>query len=307
MKKNRPSIEQCEAFVCVSALGSFSLAALELGLAQSTVSSRLHGLEVAVGRQLFERFAGRVELTTSGRAVLPLAEAFASTGAEMVQQSPKGHGRRLRLGANNTAAAGVVPSLIRSYTARYLETAAGAAPDVRVASTKHLMMYLMSREVDVAFVNTDLANSSCQILWEQRTDIVLVVQSEHPCAGRTVPFADLSEDEFIAFNLGTPEKVLQRLNMRSQGAVRIVAATNSTALVKALVLEGVGLAFMPRDSVIRELLSGRLAIITLQGDEAPQSSLALVKWKGVRLDKSVIDFVQFVQALKEVPTAMEGS
>lgn len=62
------------AAVAVARHGSFTLAAREMFMAQSTVSRQVSALERDLGAPLFVRKPRTVELTPEGRAFLPRAE-----------------------------------------------------------------------------------------------------------------------------------------------------------------------------------------------------------------------------------------
>ena len=84
------------AAVAVARHGSFTVAARELFMTQSTVSRQVAALERDLGRRLFVRNVGAVRLTRAGEAFLPEAEkvlqavesaldaARAATGGERV-------------------------------------------------------------------------------------------------------------------------------------------------------------------------------------------------------------------------------
>src|SRR5689334_16724192 len=65
---NNVTISQLRAFVTVAELGSFSAAAVQLGVAQSSVSRAVACLEDAVGRVLLDR-SSRASPTSAGAAV----------------------------------------------------------------------------------------------------------------------------------------------------------------------------------------------------------------------------------------------
>ncbi len=66
MPLHLPSMNSLRAFEAAGRLGSFSLAAAELSLSQSTVSYRIQKLEESLGVLLFQRLTRRVELTCDG-------------------------------------------------------------------------------------------------------------------------------------------------------------------------------------------------------------------------------------------------
>ncbi len=65
------------AFEAAARLGSFRLAAGELGITRSAVSHQVKALEQRLGVQLFRRDARRAELTQAGHAYYPaIRDAF---------------------------------------------------------------------------------------------------------------------------------------------------------------------------------------------------------------------------------------
>jgi LysR family transcriptional regulator, hydrogen peroxide-inducible genes activator len=68
-------LRQLECFCAVARLGSFTKAAAEVGVAQSSLSEHIAKLEQGLSSVLFERLARRIELTPAGEALLPRAQA----------------------------------------------------------------------------------------------------------------------------------------------------------------------------------------------------------------------------------------
>lgn len=65
--------EQLKFFVTIVDTGSYMETALELNVAQSSVSKQIQALERELGIQLFDRKRRRVELTNEGKELLPQA------------------------------------------------------------------------------------------------------------------------------------------------------------------------------------------------------------------------------------------
>ncbi|MCY1126446.1 LysR family transcriptional regulator [Frigidibacter sp. RF13] len=78
-----PPLEWVRAFEAAARLGSFTLAASELGLTQAAVSQRIGHLEARLGAALFLRQARRIILTVEGEAWLP----FVTEALRSLQQS----------------------------------------------------------------------------------------------------------------------------------------------------------------------------------------------------------------------------
>ena len=66
-----PRLRALTAFEAAARLGSFRLAAGELGITRSAVSHQVKSLEQRLGMQLFRRDARRAELTQAGHTYYP--------------------------------------------------------------------------------------------------------------------------------------------------------------------------------------------------------------------------------------------
>ena len=66
-------VRYLHAFVAVAEKGSFTLAAQEMYMAQSTISRQVAALETALGVRLLDRTRHDVRLTDCGRVFLPHA------------------------------------------------------------------------------------------------------------------------------------------------------------------------------------------------------------------------------------------
>lgn len=90
-----PPLKALQAFEAASRRGSFAQGAEELGVTPSAISHQIHQLEDFLGVKLFERRAGRVELTGAGQVYSrELAQAFGIIGnatALVAPQSQLGH------------------------------------------------------------------------------------------------------------------------------------------------------------------------------------------------------------------------
>ncbi|MGE6383189.1 LysR family transcriptional regulator [Shewanella baltica] len=70
------------AFVVLADTGSFTLAATNLHLTQSTISQQINRLETAVGKTLFDRTQRPIQLTNSGEKLLGYARKILSLQCE---------------------------------------------------------------------------------------------------------------------------------------------------------------------------------------------------------------------------------
>jgi|SRR6476646_7557648 len=101
----RPHLDQLEALLWISKLGSFRSAARKLRLSQPAISSRIRELEKELGLSLIERSHHRPRVRAAGGEVLRhaeqmigLAENFrARFGERPLSQEQFGWARQIRL------------------------------------------------------------------------------------------------------------------------------------------------------------------------------------------------------------------
>lgn len=112
------SLKQLEIFATVARVGSFTGAAQELYLTQSTVSAHIQALEHALGGPLFQRSARRqVCLTWQGEAVLPVAREILDrcrTLEGIIR--PCEEGATLHLAASTVPAQCLLPGLMAGFS-----------------------------------------------------------------------------------------------------------------------------------------------------------------------------------------------
>ena len=76
-RRELPPLRALTSFEAAARLGSFRLAAGELGVTRSAVSHQVKSLEQRLGVQLFRRDARRAELTQTGHTYYPVVrDAF---------------------------------------------------------------------------------------------------------------------------------------------------------------------------------------------------------------------------------------
>lgn len=139
-------------FWMVAREGTVARAAIQLRLAQPTLSGQIRALEGALGEKLFERSGRGLRLTEMGRIVSGYADEIFALGREL-RESVKGQptGRPLRL------AVGVADALPKLVAYRLIEPALALAQPVRlevqVRSTERLLASLALHDLDVVLTD----------------------------------------------------------------------------------------------------------------------------------------------------------
>lgn len=111
-------LQQLEYFVAVADTRHFTRAAEQVGVAQPSLSQQIRALERDLDTRLFHRTRGRVGLTDSGEALLPVARrmlADAETARREIRALDELQAGRVRLGATPSLCTGLLPQILVSF------------------------------------------------------------------------------------------------------------------------------------------------------------------------------------------------
>ncbi|MBO4330508.1 MAG: LysR family transcriptional regulator [Oscillospiraceae bacterium] len=240
------TLRQIEAFLAVASCGSFSKAAEELFLNQSTVSAHIGALEQSLGVRLFVRGGRRTALTEEGRRALPKAKRIADDCSKLSNLFGE-EDRLLVLGASSVPGRYLLPE----YTARFLRTHPVYRYQLRLGNTEQIHAMLGSGEIRIGFVGAmlDTDNTDYYPLAEDR--LVVITQNSpefmrlkrNGCSGR-----ELLDRPLIAREegSGTDRSVLEYLKRTDypEEKLNIVARVEDPEAIKRMAAEGAGIAVM---------------------------------------------------------------
>lgn len=184
-------LHQLRYMMAVAEYQSFTKAAEEINVSQSSLSTQISKLEAELGTRLFERGSRSVSLTEAGKAFLPYAtdicEKEEKSKESMRWFSAPDNGL-LRLGSFPGAERYDFFSDLRKFKKEFPKVSI----DFYEAEGTVLMDMLLNREIDAAFCGEpDVTEGACfYCLYEDR--MALIVPSEHRLADKeAVSISDL--------------------------------------------------------------------------------------------------------------------
>jgi LysR family glycine cleavage system transcriptional activator len=145
-RRGLPPLRALTAFEAAARLGSFRLAAEELGITRSAISHQIKALEDVLGLSLFSREARRPELTPPGQSYYPVVrEAFDQIEAQTIALKPASNDNELTVQVYVTVALKWLIPRLHDFEKRY--------PDMRVRlSTAYFDWDFDEGKVDAAFI-----------------------------------------------------------------------------------------------------------------------------------------------------------
>lgn len=255
-----------QTFVRVVERGSFSAVAREGNTTQSSVSKQIAALERALGARLLSRTTRSLALTEEGERYFTEARRLVGEIAEAEAALHRG-ARRLSGWLRVAASVGVGRRVLMPLVQRFLAEHPEVRIDLRLSDG---LIDLVEQGIDVALRVGELRDSS---LVARRVAFAKRVLVAHRQYLRTLPVGltaprqpeDLAQHECVVYTeLGNswgftagPGAAVPPGTTRSV-AVQGRLKTNSSEVVRAAVLAGMGIGYAPTWLFESELASGEL-------------------------------------------------
>jgi DNA-binding transcriptional LysR family regulator len=243
-------LHQLRCFVAAAEELHFGRAAQRLEMLPSALGRFIRLLEEDLGTRLMTRTTRSVTLTDDGAILLREARALLAQ-ADGLAARFRTHGRKqastIRVGAIDSAAAGLLPTLLHDFRER--------RPDVTVQlvedKTIRLLPRLLSGRLDLAFVRPpESANKRLEFLFLFHETAVVAVPDRHPFASKKrVTIADLADQPLIVPERGSrphSHDLTMKLFAEAGLEARIVQIADEKQTIVNLVSAEIGVAIVPR-------------------------------------------------------------
>lgn len=262
---NRLTFRQLQVFKAVYSLQSYSKAGDQLGLTQPAVSSQIRQLEQGLEQPLFNYVGRRLFCTAAGER---LAQSINSLFTELdslqsdlatMQGSVAG---KLKLLAVSTAQY-VVPYLLRDFINLHPQIEVS----VKVVNRATALQRLHDNSDDLVImgmVPTDKPLTSLPFL---DNELVPVVPANHPLLdGNNVSPQEFLNSQLLVRESGSGSLLaLERHCQLKRLTIEPRMELGSNDAVKHAVMAGLGVAVLPKLSILSELELGRLSIVNVDG------------------------------------------
>lgn len=257
MKQN---LNDLIAFVTVAREASFTRAAAQLGVSQSALSQTVRGLEERLGLRLFTRTTRRIAPTDAGERLLatigPRLEGIEADLAALGELRDK-PAANIRITASEHAADALLMPRLKTLLPDY--------PDIKIEiNTNYQMVDIVEQRFD-AGVRLGESIAKDMIAVRIGPDVrMAVVGAPAYFARRAAPRKpqDLTAHDCINVRLPTHGGLLQwdfkkgahQLNVRVEGTLIF----NGFPQIVNAAVDGLGLAFVLEEVVLRHIADGRL-------------------------------------------------
>jgi len=245
---------------------NFRKAAEQLFLTQPAVTLQIKALENDLGIRLFDRSGNRVVLTPQGGTLLTYANKIADLASAAEQELVTGDGSfsgELSLGVSTTIAQYVLPRLIGAFLGEHPRVELS----VHSGNTEVVVTLLLNGEVSIGLIEGPARQRGVHTEPFMRDELVLIVP---PNSDST----QFSAQKLLASNLlmreqgsgsrRVVETVLEKAGVKLK-AFRRVMDMDSTESIKSAVEAGLGVGFVSRWAISKELELGTLKVGQVRG------------------------------------------
>jgi LysR family transcriptional regulator, transcriptional activator of the cysJI operon len=233
---------------------SFRKAAEHLFLTQPAVTLQIKALEDDLGVRLFDRTANRVSLTRQGSLLLRYARKIAALAAEAEQELAERDGQYsgdLSIGVSTTIAQYVLPRLIGAFV--------GEHPRVQLAlhsgNTSEIVQLILDGKASIGLIEGPARHRGVHTEPFMKDELVLITS---PDAG----FDRLTPQQLVSATLlmreqgsgsrQVVESALEKAGVKLK-SFKSVIDLDSTEAIKSTVEAGLGIGFVSRWAIVKEL------------------------------------------------------
>lgn len=240
------NLRQLSAYVAVAKAASFTAAAAQLRVSQSTLSRAVADLERVLGVRLLERDTRNVQLTAAGLETLRVAEQIVSAHESGMKEL-----RRYLLGESGVVAVAILPSVAAVLLPRLISAFRRQRPRVTVRIMDGLERAVLGKVLsgDADFAITTVGGRQDRLEHRPliRDRFHAVLPEGHPLAERDeVTWEDLAAEPFLAVGAESSVRRLTDAAFAQAGTGATLAAeASNVATVGGLVAAGLGVSAMP--------------------------------------------------------------
>ena len=301
---------QLEAFLEAANRGSFRQAADALYLSQPSVSARVQTLESEVGVALFHRTARGVRLTDMGRIFLPFAQRSIETlrrGREVLESVRQTSAGILNMATARVIGTYVLPETLQKFQQLYPD----ANLHIKVGGSSDVLQMVVDEEVQLGLARF-MQHPDVDALHLYDEEAVLVVHPGHSFTKtRVAAMSQVAQEPLIVYDPGDPgSSYFQFINRVCRDAgvtAKVEMNLDSVEAAKNMVRLGLGVSFLPRSAVRREVEFGSLTLIDLA--EVPPVLLPtyLLLRRGQEIGPTARSFLKLLQETYnvEIPVLLE--
>jgi DNA-binding transcriptional LysR family regulator len=291
-------LESIRIFCDVIRCASFSVAARENGLSQSSVSQTVSGLESRLGLRLIDRSRRPLVPTEAGRLYYEgcreLIDRYQQVEDQVRALADQGEmAGRVRIAAIYSAGLHHLNQFSREFKTAHPKA------EVRIdyLHPSEVVEAVLGDQVDLGLISCPSRSPEFETIPWREEEMVLAVHPDHPFASReAVELRELQDQPFVHFSPDLAirrviDRELRRLNVQ----VKVVSEFDNIEIIKRACEVPDGLAILPLPSLEREVKFGTLKAVPLK-PATLKRPLAILLRKNRDLGLAALEFLKLLKA-----------
>lgn len=260
-------------FIEVASNLSFSRAAKKLYLSQPAVSRHIQLLEAKYNCALFERNGNAIRLTDIGEKIYKYLQEAANIQRKIEFEASTYHNENdatgsLKIGTSTTVTLYILPGILSDFHKMMPKV------DIQVVNrnTENVISALLNKQIDVGIV--EVTNKINKVNYDYFTSdrVIAVCSNRSPLAKRkAITVEELLKEDVALRELGSGTlSALADALLKKQISISNLNSKiklGGTEALKNFILADVSLGFLPKIAVKRELQSGELVEVNIEGLE----------------------------------------
>ncbi|WP_461812783.1 LysR family transcriptional regulator [Faecalimonas sp.] len=247
-------LRNINTFLKVAGTQNFSKAAEQLGYSQSAVTVQIQQLEKELQIQLFERIGKRVHLTEKGQEFVSYANDImrVTDNAKYFARQNNVLEGTLRIGGVESICTALLPDLLL----KFYQICPNVQVTIKSGATDELMEMAKSNEIDFIYtLDKKIIGKEWNRAVITEEEIVFVTLEDKAngyYAG--IPIQQLMQKPFILTERGAAYQYeLERLLSEKDLEINPILEIGNTETIINLVKRGMGVSFLPKFTVQKEL------------------------------------------------------
>ncbi|MGG0664395.1 LysR family transcriptional regulator [Viridibacillus arvi] len=245
-----------KSFIKAAKYENLRLASEELFISQPAVTKHIQSLEKSLNIQLFVRQNKSIRLNQNGEMFLPIAQEIIDTfevGIHRFQQYIEGFERELTIAVAPQIANSMLPSIIKQFSKQMPHV----SMRVEIVKSNEVANSIQSGQSHVGLSKIKPVNPSLSVKCLIDEPIVCV----GPKHLESMDMVEIIRQEKVLTHEYAPywDEVNRQLQQHFPHTTNM--KVNQTEAIKQMILEGIGVAFLPKSVVRKELEEDRLALL----------------------------------------------
>ena len=290
------TFRQVRYFIATANAGKVSVAATDLHVSQSAVSTALKTLEDALETQLFERHAAGVTLTYEGHQFMQHAQNIVAAVSEATR-APRRSGRRVvgevAVGVTYTVAGYFLPPLLSRFhrvfpgvTVRMQELPRDEIEHRIVDGTLDISVMLVSNLRNGSEIDSEVLIRSPRRLW--------LCADHHLMERNAVSLAEIAREPYVMLTVDEADRTALRYWEPTQNRPKIIFATSSVEAVRSMVGLGTGVTILSNMVYRPWSLEGQHIEVRPVIDQVPSMDAGLAWRRGATMSEPARVFYEYL-------------